>query len=80
MSARLSSTEFKSMLLDFQKHELTAHFIYANLAKHSVGKNSAVLEKISKSELKHHGFWKSLSKNEVRPDFFQIFRHDLGDL
>ncbi|MDO8647644.1 MAG: VIT1/CCC1 transporter family protein [Candidatus Diapherotrites archaeon] len=72
-----SSQEFKGMVLDFQKHELTAHFVYANLARRAAGKNRSVLKRISKTELEHHNFWKSLSKASVRPDSFAIFRHNL---
>lgn len=67
------SVENDKDVLAAQKNEITEHFIYAKLAKlikHK--KNSDILEKISRDELKHYGYWKSISKADVKPDKLKI--------
>jgi len=50
-----------------QRTELTEHHIYARLAARSSGSNAKVLSTIAADELRHHGFWKGMTKREIAP-------------
>jgi VIT1/CCC1 family predicted Fe2+/Mn2+ transporter len=68
------SPELKKEILKAQHNEITEHLIYAKLAakvKHK--KNSAILARIARDELKHYKFWLSHSKTEVKPKKIKIF-------
>jgi vacuolar iron transporter family protein len=61
-------------LLAAQRNEITEHFIYKELAKSTKSrKNKAILERISADELSHHGYWKSVSGAEIKPDSLKIW-------
>lgn len=65
-------------ILLFQKNEVTEHFIYLKLA--SIEKNpenKKVLERIAAEELEHYGIWKKYSGQDVRPDYFSIWKYFL---
>lgn len=60
-------------ILREQRDEITAHHIYARLAKHVKDpKNSKLLLRISRDELRHYTFLKKLSGAEVKPDGLKI--------
>lgn len=64
-------------ILEFQKDEITEYNIYQELAKRADGKNSDILLKISKDELKHYNQWKKYTNTEVKPCKFTIRRYVL---
>ena len=74
---KLASLAFRKVALEFQRHELTAHFIYKKLAESTKGKNSAILKKISDFEIKHYKLWKNYTKAELKPNNWEIFHHYL---
>lgn len=61
-------------LIQFQKNEITEHFIYAELAhREKDPKNREIFKHISSDELRHYNVWKSYTKREVAPSRFKIF-------
>ena len=58
---------------EFQKDEITSHYIYNNLSKKAKGRNKQILKHISKDELNHYRFWKEYTNKDIKPDRFQIF-------
>ncbi len=66
--------ELKTKVLRAQRNELTEHIIYKKLA--SVIKNkeqNEILTKISKAELAHYEFFKSITQKDCAPDSFKVF-------
>jgi len=64
----------KTVLIEFQKDEATAHLIYGKLSKKIKNKkNSEILEKIAKEENGHYHTFKSLTGKDVNPDRFYAF-------
>jgi VIT1/CCC1 family predicted Fe2+/Mn2+ transporter len=74
----------KEAIAKAQRNELTEHIVYrkiASMTKDSHNKN--ILQSISKDELKHYKYWKSLSKKDERPKrlkiwFYVIVSHIFG--
>jgi VIT1/CCC1 family predicted Fe2+/Mn2+ transporter len=64
----------KAILLDFQKNEITEHFIYKKLAnKIKDEKNKKILEKIANEEKAHYDFFKFYTNEEVSPNKIKVF-------
>lgn len=63
------------LILQFQKNEITEHYVYARMAKAVKGNNQKVLEDISKDELKHYHHFKKLTGMDVAPDKFKVFMY-----
>lgn len=63
----------EDLIINFQRSELTEHFIYKKFAKYMNEKNRKVLEKIASDELKHYQKWKEYSKKDLNPKKFFIF-------
>ncbi len=61
-------------ILDFQKNEITEHFVYKKLAEKDK-KNGEVLNRIAGDEYKHYLFWKNLSGKDVNPDERKIRKY-----
>ncbi len=56
-----------------QQNEIDEHFIYKKLAQISKDSyNKKVLEHISKDELDHYKFWRTLTKKEIRPQVLKV--------
>ncbi len=65
--------ELKKSLLQFQKNEITEHFIYKKLARIEKNEhNKEVLRKISKDELRHYNLWRNYSGEDVHPDKLKV--------
>jgi len=64
----------RQMILEFQKNEITEHFIYKYLSKKAQGKNKKILEKIGQDELKHYEEWKKYTGKDVEPDRLKIWK------
>lgn len=63
----------KETILKQQKSEITEHNIYKKLSRKAKNPhNKKILEEISADELKHHDFWKNITKQEVKPNYFKI--------
>lgn len=64
----------KNILCQFQRNELTEHYIYKKLAGLEKNKNNQeVLLEISSDELRHYYLWKKYSGVEVKPDRLKIW-------
>jgi VIT1/CCC1 family predicted Fe2+/Mn2+ transporter len=64
--------ETKRIVLEFQRNEITEHFIYKYLSERVKGKNKKILDKIGQDELRHYNEWKEYTHEEVEPDKFKI--------
>ena len=64
----------KQMILEFQRNEITEHFIYRYLSRKAKGKNKRILEKIGQDELKHYNEWKKYTGKDVKPDKLKIWK------
>lgn len=65
----------KGLIIQFQRNELTDHFVYKKLA--GLLKNEGhrrILERISEDEIRHYRIFKSVTNEETAPDKFRIFR------
>ncbi|WP_041081743.1 VIT1/CCC1 transporter family protein [Thermotoga profunda] len=61
------------MLTEFQRNEITEHVVYKILAKHDKSENSKILSRISQEELSHYERIRSLTKVDVKPNWFKVF-------
>ena len=58
----------KSMILGFQKNELTEYYVYRALAKKTKDqKNRQTLERIAEDEKHHYEIWKTYSNTSIKP-------------
>ena len=64
--------DLKKLLLEFQREEITEHYVYAKLARRAKGKNREVLKQISDEELGHFRTWKKYTQEDVKPNRFKI--------
>jgi VIT1/CCC1 family predicted Fe2+/Mn2+ transporter len=63
----------REKILTAQRNEITEHFIYKKLASVIKDKNnSKVLLRISREELAHYDYWKSLTHIEVVPNKIKV--------
>ena len=69
--------KIEELIEDFQKREITEHFIYRKIAKGVNGNNRKVLEKIADDELSHYRKFREYSKKDLKPDKFFIFLYSL---
>ena len=68
------SLETKKLLLIAQKNEITEYNVYKNLALITKNPhNKEILTQISKEELGHYNFFKTLTEQEITPSKFKIF-------
>ena len=66
--------ELKTKVLSAQRNEFTEHIIYKKLASAVKNKEqSEILTRISKEELAHYEFFKSVTQEECAPDNFKVF-------
>lgn len=63
----------KNALTDFQRNEITEHIVYNILAKQDKSSNSEILAKISREEMAHYEKIRSLTKTEIKPNWFKVF-------
>jgi VIT1/CCC1 family predicted Fe2+/Mn2+ transporter len=68
--------DLRDQLLDYQENEITEHHIYTRLAATAkTPENQRVLEKIAGDELRHSQMWKSHTKQDVKPNRFEVWKH-----
>lgn len=68
----------QKLLLAAQRNEITEYHIYNKLAKAEKDPHNAkILRQIAKDELRHHDFWKTHTKTEVKPSKWSIFKYSL---
>lgn len=66
--------KIQKIILEMQKNEITEYNIYSKLAKSIKNKkNSKILERIGKDELKHCNFWKKITGFQPSPRYFNVF-------
>ncbi|MBS7660019.1 rubrerythrin family protein [Candidatus Bathyarchaeota archaeon] len=72
------SEEIEGILLNAQRNEVTEHLIYEKLAQSTKDpRNSEVLKRIARDELKHYEFWKGYTRRDVKPSRFKILKYSL---
>ncbi|NTW50970.1 MAG: rubrerythrin family protein [Chlorobiaceae bacterium] len=65
-------------IAEFQKNEITEHYIYKNLAKRVNGvKNRRIFAQISDDEMRHYNVWKGFTRKDVSPSRFRIWFYSL---
>jgi len=63
-------------MLRAQRNEITEHQIYTKLAQStSDPHNRDVLERIAADEMRHHELWRTLTRQEVKPDRLLYWRY-----
>jgi VIT1/CCC1 family predicted Fe2+/Mn2+ transporter len=67
----------EKVILQFQKNEITEHYVYRNMARTAKGKNKKVLEDISRDELEHYGHFKKMTGKDVPPDHFKVMLYSV---
>jgi len=61
-----------------QKNEITEYHIYSNIAKLVPDKkNKKVILDIANEELRHGKFWQTVTKKDIKPDRWKIFKFTL---
>jgi len=66
----------KETILEYQRNEITEHYIYGKLAKTvKDAENKRVLEKISEDELRHYHIWKKYTNADVKPNKLGIWKY-----
>ena len=56
-------------ILSIQQNEITEYFIYLELAKKTKDLNNrGILEEIAKDEMEHYEFWRSLTREDLKPN------------
>lgn len=65
----------KSIILEFQRKEITEHIVYKRLAEKSKGKNAEVLRRISDDELRHYDEWKKYTQTDVQPNRLTVLKY-----
>ncbi|MDK2896140.1 MAG: hypothetical protein PWP04_260 [Candidatus Atribacteria bacterium] len=70
------SPTLQKQLLEYQRNEITEHYVYLNLAKKAKSlENRQVLEQIAQEELHHYHTFKKYTQKEVAPDRFKIQKY-----
>jgi len=70
-----------TLLLRFQKQEITGHIVYQHLAKRQKDPhNQNVLSHIATDEMSHYKVYKSLTGKDVAPNRWHIFKYNLISL
>jgi len=65
-------------LLQYQKNEITEHYIYIKLAKAiSDSANRKILQKIADDELRHYHILKKYTQQDVKPSILKIWKYFL---
>jgi VIT1/CCC1 family predicted Fe2+/Mn2+ transporter len=62
-------------ILEFQRNEITEHYVYSRLSERADEKNSKVLKKIADDELRHYNEWKKFTGKDVSPDVHKIRKY-----
>jgi VIT1/CCC1 family predicted Fe2+/Mn2+ transporter len=63
------------IIFQFQKNEITEHFVYRNLAKSAKGKNRKVLEDISRDELDHYNHFKKITGTDISANWLKVYMY-----
>ena len=69
------SASLLNLLIDYQRIEITEHYVYKHLAQKAKGKNKEVLQKISDDEGRHAQFWAQYTGREIKPSRLRIFKY-----
>lgn len=68
-------SKLRKFVLKVQRTEETEHLIYMQLAAGCKDKNNAeILRKMGMQEKGHALFWQHITKTEMKPDMFRVFR------
>lgn len=71
-----TKSEVEKEILVQQENEITEAEIYKILAKRSKSKeNTKILNKIAADEVKHYKIWEKITKKEIKPNRFKIFKY-----
>ena len=62
------------VILRAQRSELTPHLIYTQFAEEAKDpENKKILERVAADEMNHYNFWKSITKQDVKPNKFALY-------
>lgn len=69
-----NNPKIKSLIRNFQRREITEHFIYLNLSKWEKNENNRkLLKQIAYEEKSHYDFWKQYTNEEIKQDRLLVF-------
>ena len=65
-------------IAEFQKTEITEHYIYKNLSMRVKGvKNRRIFAQISDDEMRHYNVWKNYTRKDIAPSRFRIWFYSI---
>lgn len=65
----------KSLLLRFQRNEITEYYVYSRLSRLARGDNKEIIQKIADDEKRHYQMLHAYTKTEVKPSRWLIFKY-----
>jgi len=69
---QIMDEKIKKTIIEFQKNEITEHYIYKTLSRRAKSDhNRDLMIEISDDELRHYNIWKKYSGKEIRPNNFK---------
>jgi VIT1/CCC1 family predicted Fe2+/Mn2+ transporter len=72
------SEDVRSLLLAYQRDEITEHHVYKRLAKRIKSpQNRRVLERIAEDELRHYQEWRTYTGRDVQPERLKVWGYSL---
>ena len=75
---KVAEKKIENLILAAQRSEITEHFVYHKLSQSAMDShNKNVLKQISDDELKHYNFWKTYTRQDVRPNKLSIWKYYL---
>ncbi len=69
------SESLKKLLSEYQRIEITEHYVYRFLARKAKGNNKKVLQKISDDEERHAQFWSQYTGVSIKPKRLTIWKY-----
>jgi VIT1/CCC1 family predicted Fe2+/Mn2+ transporter len=76
MAKKPLSPGLLAQISGFQRNEITEHLIYSRLARRMKKQSNAkLLTGIAADEKTHYDFWKSITKKDVKPSRFKLFKY-----
>ena len=69
------SKSLKKLIIDYQRIEITEHYVYRFLAKKVKGKNQEILKRISDDEGRHAQFWQQYTGVQLKPSRLKLWKY-----
>jgi VIT1/CCC1 family predicted Fe2+/Mn2+ transporter len=72
------SEDIRSLLLTYQRNEITEHHVYKRLARTIKSPdNRRILERIAEDELRHYHEWRTYTGRDVQPERLKVWGYSL---